>query len=48
MEEALEISRVDENFQTEHWGEDHEAAKRVENQRREARALDAWLAALAS
>jgi chaperone required for assembly of F1-ATPase len=48
MEEALEISRVDENFQAEHWGEDHEAAKRVENQRREARALDAWLAALAS
>lgn len=47
MEEALEISRVDEIFQAEQWGEDGEAAKRAENQRREARALDAWLAALA-
>jgi chaperone required for assembly of F1-ATPase len=48
MEAALEISRVDEIFQAEQWGEDGEAAKRVENQRREARALDAWIAALAS
>jgi chaperone required for assembly of F1-ATPase len=46
MDEALELSRIDEIFQTEQWGVDGEAAKRVENQRREARALDAWLAAL--
>lgn len=48
MEVALELSRLDEIFQAEQWGEDGEAAKRVENQRREARALDAWLAALAA
>jgi chaperone required for assembly of F1-ATPase len=46
MEEALEVSRVDEIFQAEQWGEDGEAARRVANQRREARALDAWIAAL--
>lgn len=46
MDEALELSRIDEIFQAEQWGEDGEAANRVENQRREARALDAWLAAL--
>lgn len=45
-EEALELSRVDEVFQNEQWGEDSEAARRVENQRLEARALDAWLTAL--
>lgn len=47
MEAALDLSRLDEIFQAEQWGEDGEAARRVENQRREARALDAWLAALA-
>ncbi len=48
MESAFELSRLDEIFQAEQWGEDGEAAKRVESQRREARALDDWLAALAA
>lgn len=47
MEAAFDLSRLDEIFQAEQWGEDGEAARRVENQRREARALDAWLTALA-
>ena len=44
--EAYEISRIDEAFQTERWGEDSEAAKRTERGRAEAAALDAWFAAL--
>lgn len=44
--EAFEISRVDELFQIERWGEDGEAAKRAAAQRLEAMALDQWFAAL--
>lgn len=45
-EEAFELSRVDELYQIENWGEDAEAAKRTAIQRQEARALDAWFKAL--
>jgi chaperone required for assembly of F1-ATPase len=45
-EEALDLSSVDEQFQNEQWGEDGEAAKRLQALRSEARALDHWLAAL--
>jgi chaperone required for assembly of F1-ATPase len=45
--EAYELSRLDEAFQAEHWGDDAEASRRTENARAEARALDRWFAALA-
>lgn len=45
--EAYELSRIDEAFQNEQWGEDSEAARRTALGRREAAALDAWFAALA-
>lgn len=45
--EAYEISRIDEAFQIEHWGEDAEAARRTAQGRAEAAALDRWFAALA-
>lgn len=44
--DAFELSRVDELYQIEHWGEDAEAANRTGIQRQEARALDAWFGAL--
>jgi chaperone required for assembly of F1-ATPase len=44
--EAYELSRVDEAYQAEHWGEDAEAVRRTESARAEARALDRWFAAL--
>lgn len=44
--EAYELSRIDEAFQIEQWGEDSEAAKRTARGRKEAAALDAWFAAL--
>ncbi len=44
--EAFEVSRVDELYQIEQWGEDGEAARRTASQRLEAQALDAWFAAL--
>lgn len=44
--DAYEISRIDEAYQVEQWGEDSEAAKRTERGRAEAAALDAWFAAL--
>ncbi len=44
--EAFEISRIDEIYQNEQWGEDAEATRRTELGRREAVALDRWLAAL--
>ncbi len=44
--EAYELSRIDEAFQAEQWGEDAEAAKRTERGRAEAAALDRWFAAL--
>lgn len=45
--EAFEVSRIDEVFQNEQWGEDAEAARRTALGRREAAALDRWFAALA-
>lgn len=45
--EAFELSRIDEAFQNEQWGEDAEAARRTQQGRREAAALDQWFAALA-
>jgi chaperone required for assembly of F1-ATPase len=45
-EEAFELSRLDEAFQNEQWGEDAEAAERAANQRREAIVLDRWFTAL--
>ena len=44
--EAFDISRIDEIFQAEQWGEDAEAVKRTERNRAEAHALDLWLDAL--
>lgn len=44
--EAYELSRIDEAFQAEHWGDDSEAVKRTERGRAEAAALDRWFAAL--
>lgn len=44
--EAYELSRIDEAFQVERWGEDAEAVTRTERGRAEAAALDAWFAAL--
>ena len=45
--EAFELSRLDEQFQIERWGEDYEAVRRTERNRAEARALDLWFGALA-
>lgn len=45
--EAYELSRIDEAFQIEQWGEDAEAAARAALGRAQAAALDAWFAALA-
>lgn len=44
--EAFELSRIDETFQIEQWGEDAEAAARAALGRAQAAALDAWFAAL--
>lgn len=44
--EAYELSRIDEVFQNEKWGEDSEAARRTASGRAEAAALDRWFAAL--
>jgi chaperone required for assembly of F1-ATPase len=44
--EAFEVSRIDEVFQAEQWGEDAEAVKRTARNRAEAHALDLWLDAL--
>lgn len=46
--DAFELSRVDELYQIEQWGEDAEAAKRTAVQRQEAAALDAWFGAVNS
>jgi chaperone required for assembly of F1-ATPase len=43
---AFELSRIDEEFQAQQWGEDAEAARRTERNRAEARALDLWFDAL--
>ena len=46
--EAFELSRIDEAFQAQQWGEDAEATRRTERTRAEARALDLWFDALGS
>ena len=43
---ALDLSRLEEAFQAEHWGEDQEARLRVENLAVEVRVLERWFAAL--
>ena len=45
--DAYELSRLDEQFQIELWGEDAEATRRTERYRAEARALDLWFDAMA-
>jgi chaperone required for assembly of F1-ATPase len=44
--DAFDLSRLDEAFQAERWGEDDEAVRRTERSREEARLLDLWFAAL--
>jgi len=44
--EAFELSRIDEQFQIEKWGQDDEAMLRTQRHRAEARALDLWFDAL--
>ncbi len=46
-QDAFELSRLDEAFQEELWGQDAEAAERTEQLRGEALVLEAWLRALA-
>lgn len=46
--DALDISRIDEIWQIEHWGEDAEAAARIAEQRRESEALGKWFEGLAA
>ena len=45
-EEAFAASRIGEEFQTETWGRDEEAAQRSENMKVQARSLDVWFAGL--
>lgn len=45
-EGAFELSRLDEVFQNEQWGEDEEAAERTAQMRVEAALLERWFAAL--
>jgi chaperone required for assembly of F1-ATPase len=45
-EEAFEISRLEERFQEEQWGQDAEAAERVAARRDEAVLLQRWFEAL--
>lgn len=42
--DAFEISRIDEAWQIERWGEDDEAKAATALRRQEAKALDTWLA----
>ncbi len=44
--EAFDLSRIEDAWQTEHWGEDSEAARAVAARRRDAVALGIWFAAL--
>lgn len=46
-EEAFAASRVGEDFQTETWGRDEEAAQRAESMKAQARSLDVWFRNLA-
>ncbi|KCZ93924.1 ATP12 family chaperone protein [Hyphomonas johnsonii] len=45
-EDAYEVSRIDEAWQAEHWGEDDEAKAATEARRAEAKALGVWFRAL--
>ncbi len=45
--DAFEISRIDEAWQNEQWGEDEEATAATALRRIEAKALDSWLRGLA-
>ena len=45
-EDAYEISRIDEAWQADHWGEDEEAKAVTEARRLEAKALGVWFRAL--
>ncbi|PVM82602.1 ATP12 family chaperone protein [Caulobacter endophyticus] len=45
-QKALDLSRLDEIFQAEHWGDDHEAVARAANLAVEAAVLERWFAAL--
>ena len=47
-EDAFEVSRIDEAFQAENWGEDDEAKELLELRRLEAKALGVWIRALAA
>ena len=44
--DAFEVSRVDEAWQIEQWGEDGEAKAATEARRKEARALETWMRGL--
>ncbi len=44
--DAFEASRLDERFQEEQWGVDHEAAERTARLRRDAAMLQAWFDAI--
>lgn len=44
--EAFEISRIDEVWQIEQWGEDEEAKVATEARRKEAKALETWMRGL--
>lgn len=44
--DAFDLSRIDETFQAEQWGEDAEAARFTARTREEAHALDRWFEAL--
>ncbi len=46
-EEAFEMSKLDEAWQTARWGEDEEAAAATEAKREEARAIGRWFRGLA-
>jgi len=45
-EGAFEASRIGEDFQSETWGRDEEAAQRAENMKAQAHSLDAWFRGL--
>ncbi len=45
-EAAFDLSRLDEAFQEERWGVDHEAAQRTASLREDARMVSAWFRAL--
>jgi len=46
-EQAFVVSRIGEDFQSETWGTDAEAAKRAEGIKTQAQSLDIWFRALA-